>query len=106
MNIRKDLIVALSWDRRYGTSCNHMILLSNNALIHNPLLRKAQDEGGGLAGLAFDFCVRFSAEDAKREGFSVAVVGDASRGIDVNGSIFATRQALAGLGISCIKARA
>jgi nicotinamidase/pyrazinamidase len=59
-----------------------------------------------IAGLAFDFCVRFSAEDAKREGFSVAVVEDASRGIDVNGSIFATRQALAGLGISCIKARA
>jgi nicotinamidase/pyrazinamidase len=59
-----------------------------------------------IAGLAFDFCVRFSAEDAKREGFSVVVVEDASRGIDVNGSILATRQALAGLGISCIKARA
>ena len=59
-----------------------------------------------IAGLAFDFCVRFSAEDAKREGFSVAVVEDASRGIDVNGSILATRQALVGLGISCIKARA
>jgi nicotinamidase/pyrazinamidase len=59
-----------------------------------------------IAGLAFDFCVRFSAEDAKREGFSVVVVEDASRGIDVNGSILAARQALAGLGISCIKARA
>ena len=59
-----------------------------------------------IAGLAFDFCVRFSAEDAKREGFSVVVVEDASRGIDVNGSILATRQALARLGISCIKASA
>ena len=59
-----------------------------------------------IAGLAFDFCVRFSAEDAKREGFSVVVVEDASRGIDVNGSILATRQALARLGISCIKAGA
>jgi nicotinamidase/pyrazinamidase len=59
-----------------------------------------------IAGLAFDFCVRFSAEDAKREGFSVVVVEDASRGIDVNGSILATHQALARLGISCIKARA
>jgi nicotinamidase/pyrazinamidase len=59
-----------------------------------------------IAGLAFDFCVRFSAEDAKREGFGVVVVEDASRGIDVNGSILATRQALARLGISCIKARA
>src|SRR3984893_10432042 len=59
-----------------------------------------------IAGLAFDFCVRFSAEDAKREGFSVVVVEDASRGIDLNGFILATRQALARLGISCIKARA
>ena len=30
-----------------------------------------------LAGLAFDFCVRYSAEDAKREGFAVFVVEDA-----------------------------
>src|SRR6516162_7013814 len=38
------------------------------------------------AGLAFDFCVRFSAEDAKREGFEVAVVESACRGIDIEGS--------------------
>ena len=34
-----------------------------------------------LAGLAFDFCVRYSAEDARREGFDVVVVDDACRGI-------------------------
>ena len=32
-----------------------------------------------LAGLAFDFCVRYSAEDAQREGFDVVVVEDACR---------------------------
>lgn len=67
-------------------------------------LRERGFERVFIAGLAFDFCVRFSAEDAKREGFSVVVVEDACRGIDVNGSILATRQALAALGIPCIKA--
>ena len=31
-----------------------------------------------LAGLAFDFCVRYSGEDAKREGFDVVVIEDAA----------------------------
>jgi nicotinamidase/pyrazinamidase len=58
-----------------------------------------------LAGLAFDFCVRYSAEDARREGFGVFVVEDACRGIDVDGSVAATRRSLAALGISCVLAR-
>jgi nicotinamidase/pyrazinamidase len=33
-----------------------------------------------LTGLAFDFCVRYSAEDARREGFDVVVVEEACRG--------------------------
>ena len=57
-----------------------------------------------LAGLAFDFCVRFSAEDAKREGFEVVVFEDACRGIDIEGSVLATRQALATRGIACVAA--
>jgi nicotinamidase/pyrazinamidase len=59
-----------------------------------------------LAGLAFDFCVRYSAEDAKREGFAVFVVEDACRSIDVDGSVAATRSSLAALGIACISALA
>jgi nicotinamidase/pyrazinamidase len=54
-----------------------------------------------LAGLALDFCVRYSAEDARREGFSVFVVEDGCRGIDVDGSVAATRQSFAALGIPC-----
>lgn len=34
-----------------------------------------------LAGLAFDYCVRFTAEDAVREGFEAIVITDASRAI-------------------------
>jgi nicotinamidase/pyrazinamidase len=55
-----------------------------------------------LAGLAFDFCVRYSAEDALREGFAPVVIEDACRGIDVDGSVVATRSMLATLGIACI----
>lgn len=55
-----------------------------------------------LSGLAFDFCVRYSAEDAQREGFGVVVLEDACRGIDLQGSIAATRQLFSQLGIACV----
>jgi nicotinamidase/pyrazinamidase len=59
-----------------------------------------------VAGLAFDFCVRYSCEDAKREGFEVVVVEDACRGIDVDGSVIATRRHLDAIGVSSICASA
>lgn len=40
-----------------------------------------------LAGLATDFCVGYSALDAVRLGLSASVVMDASRAIDLNGSL-------------------
>jgi len=52
-----------------------------------------------LAGLAFDFCVRYSAEDAHREEFDVVIFEDACRGIDVNGSMKATHESFSTLGI-------
>lgn len=55
-----------------------------------------------LAGLAFDFCVRYSAEDGHREGFEVIVIEDACRGIDVDGSVAETYTCFAALGIRCI----
>jgi nicotinamidase/pyrazinamidase len=48
-----------------------------------------------LVGLAFDYCVRYSAEDAKALGFSVTVVERATRAIDLNGSADATRKSFA-----------
>jgi nicotinamidase/pyrazinamidase len=59
-----------------------------------------------VAGLAFDFCVRYSAEDAHRGGFGVAVIDDACRAIDVDGSAAATRRSLAELGIPLTRADA
>src|SRR3974390_609588 len=57
-----------------------------------------------IAGLAFDFCVRYSAEDACREGFQVIVIEDACRGIDVDGSMAATRALFQTKDIRCISA--
>ena len=54
-----------------------------------------------LTGLALDFCVRYSAEDARREGFAVFVVEDGCRGIDVDGSVAATRASFGALSIPC-----
>jgi nicotinamidase/pyrazinamidase len=57
-----------------------------------------------LAGLAFDFCVRYSAEDARRLGLEVIVVKDACRGIDLAGSVAATRASFAERGVRCVGA--
>jgi len=57
-----------------------------------------------LAGLAFDFCVRYSAADARREGFGVIVVEDCCRAIDLEGSAAATRESLQALDAVCVTA--
>ena len=40
-----------------------------------------------LCGLATDFCVAWSALDARAAGFEVTVIEDACRAIDLNGSL-------------------
>jgi nicotinamidase/pyrazinamidase len=57
-----------------------------------------------LAGLALDFCVRYSAEDARQQGFDAVVIEDACRGIDLDGSLAATRETLARLGVALVRA--
>lgn len=52
-----------------------------------------------LCGLALDFCVRYSAEDARRSGFDAVVVEDACRGIGVGSSIADTMSAFAEAGV-------
>ena len=55
-----------------------------------------------LAGLAFDFCVLWSAEDARRLGFEAVVVEDACRALDVAGSAAEARRRLAEAGAELI----
>ena len=53
-----------------------------------------------LCGLATDFGVLYSALDAARGGFEVAVMGDGCRAIDRDGSLTKARQALADAGVA------
>ena len=53
-----------------------------------------------LAGLATDFCVHYSAVDAAKEGFSVVLIEDACRAIDLEGSLAAARRAMSEVGVA------
>jgi nicotinamidase/pyrazinamidase len=48
-----------------------------------------------LCGLAYDFCVRYSALDGKSLGFETIVIEDATRSVDLPGSVSATNAAFA-----------
>lgn len=50
-------------------------------------LRERAIERLYVCGLAADFCVKWSALDARKEGFETFVVEDATRGIDVDDSL-------------------
>ena len=56
-----------------------------------------------LAGLAYDYCVRFTAEDAVREGFEAVVISDASRAIAPD-TTAAARDSFRALGVTEIEA--
>jgi nicotinamidase/pyrazinamidase len=55
-------------------------------------------------GLATDFCVAWSAEDAARQGFRVRVFQDACRAINLNGSLAAAWARLSARGVTLTKA--
>ncbi|HEY4819339.1 MAG TPA: bifunctional nicotinamidase/pyrazinamidase [Xanthobacteraceae bacterium] len=57
-----------------------------------------------LCGLATDFCVFFSAIDAREAGFETAIVLEASRAIDVDSSLARALVAMRDAGISFIGA--
>jgi len=52
-----------------------------------------------LAGLAYDFCVGYSALDARRLGFDAVVLKDACRAINLNGSAAAMEGEFAKAGV-------
>lgn len=52
-----------------------------------------------LAGLAYDYCVGYSALDARRLGFEAVVLKDACRAIDLNGSVAAREREFASAGV-------
>ena len=52
------------------------------------------------AGLATDFCVRYSAADAVRLGFETALIEDACRAIDLDGSLGDAMKEMRELGVA------
>ena len=55
-----------------------------------------------LAGLATDFCVAYSAIDAAKAGFGVAVALEGCRAIDLDGSLDAARGEMEAAGVSFV----
>jgi nicotinamidase/pyrazinamidase len=66
-------------------------------------LRERGIERVFLAGLAYDYCVRYSAVDARAAGFHAVVIKDACRAIDRDGSEEATREDFSRSGVALIR---
>ena len=58
-----------------------------------------------LSGLATDFCVQWTALDARRERFEVVVIADAVRGIGLGDSLREAWTAMTGAGVLRINER-
>jgi nicotinamidase/pyrazinamidase len=56
-----------------------------------------------VCGLATDFCVAWTALDARVAGFEVSVIEDACRAIDLNGSLAAAWEAMDKAGVECVQ---
>ncbi|MCS4509993.1 bifunctional nicotinamidase/pyrazinamidase [Xylophilus ampelinus] len=56
-----------------------------------------------VTGLATDFCVAWTALDARKRGFDVYVVEDATRAIDLNGSLAAAWKQMLAAGVKRIQ---
>ena len=56
-----------------------------------------------VTGLATDFCVAWTAMDARKLGFQVYVIEDATRAIDLNGSLAAAWKQMAAKGVKRIQ---
>ncbi|MBX8588104.1 bifunctional nicotinamidase/pyrazinamidase [Pseudomonas cichorii] len=56
-----------------------------------------------VVGLALDFCVSWSAQDARKAGFNTYVIEDACRAIDMNGSLENAWQAMLASGVNRVQ---
>jgi nicotinamidase/pyrazinamidase len=56
-----------------------------------------------LAGLAYDYCVGYSALDARRLGLPAVILRDACRAIDLNGSVAKIEAEFAQAGVTLVE---
>jgi nicotinamidase/pyrazinamidase len=68
-------------------------------------LRSAGIQRVFFCGLATDYCVAWSALDARKLGFGAAVIEDACRGIDLNGSLARAWSEMAKAGVTRLASR-
>ena len=65
-------------------------------------LKSLEIEKINLAGLATDFCVNYSAQDAANLGYKVSVLEKMCRAIDLNGSLAAAKSEMQDCGVEFI----
>ena len=68
----------------------------------NAYLRERGMERVFLAGLAYDYCVGYSALDARRLGFPAIIFRDACRAIDLSGSLAAIETEFVAAGVRVV----
>lgn len=96
---RAELIVRKGYRRAIDS---YSAFLENDHETPTGLTGALRDRGIGrvfLCGLATDFCVGFSAQDARKMGFDTVLVEDACRGIDLDGSLAQAKQAMEEAGV-------
>ena len=65
-------------------------------------LKSLEIENINLVGLATDFCVNYSAQDAANLGYKVSVLENMCRAIDLNGSLAAAKSEMQDCGVEFI----
>ena len=96
---KAELIVRKGFDARVDS---YSAFFENDHVTSTGLAGYLRDRGFSrctFVGLALDFCVRYSAEDAVAQGFEADVIVDATRAIDLNGSKAAALEALKARGV-------
>lgn len=100
---RAELIVRKGSDPRIDS---YSALFENDRRTPTGLGGWLRERGNGvlfLVGLATDFCVQYSALDARRVGFEVQLVEDAVRAIDLDGSLDAAWRAMGEAGVGRVR---
>ena len=111
MNERSFVVVATqghydedALERALGTSAGYVGLVASRKRA-DAVLGYLRDRGLGrvvCVGLATDYCVRYSAEDAVRLGFEAVLIEEACRAIDLGGSLEAAMTALRAAGVTIL----
>ena len=81
---------------------SYSAFLEADRTTHTGLAGYLRDTGAKrvyCCGLATDYCVAWSALDARAAGFEAVLIEDASRAIDLNGSLAAAWEQLQGAGV-------